>query len=143
MKQTVFFIIVLLIVEYGSLLAGPSTNFEKGSWEFSGNMALTFQPGYAIFDSEDRKANKGEHLLLLDITRSIGLFPADNYSLQLLPSLFFYHNVTANGDDSSNLLEIGIEVGNEYYFNFGSIVAVALGLDLGMGFVPGLMSINR
>lgn len=136
MKRSLCAMVLMLCA--ASLWAAPEGLFEAGGMEFGGEMSAFYAPQYYIFDSEDREANRGDYFFLLNGSGSIGFFPVDRLSLQLMPGVLYTRDVDDNGDDVSQYVMYLLEVGTDYYMAGSYPWVFSTGLDLGFGISPGL-----
>jgi hypothetical protein len=136
MKKTLMAALLLLCTAL--IWAAPADNFESGGLEFGGELHISFFPAGYITDADSREANEGQYDLFVDATASIGWFPLDRFSLQLMPGVFYRHNVDNNGDDVAKTLNLSLGAGCDYYLTAGSSLAFSAGLDLGATIIPGI-----
>jgi hypothetical protein len=134
---------VVLMFCISSLWASPEEIFEAGSFEFGGELNLTYMPNYYITDSEDREANGGEYDFMVIGSGTVGFFPVDRLSIQLMPGLLYYREVYDNGDDVYHFIQYLLELGTDYYFTGAFPWVFSPGVDAGIGLMLGLDGKNN
>lgn len=141
-------ICVLTLLLAGGIVAGfaaPEDNFRAGGMEFGGELSITYQPSYAIFNAEEKELDAGEYSLFVEGSVAIGWFLIDRLSLDLIPSLWMYKRRSFDmmGEDKSTDLWLGMDVGANYYLLPLRSLALSLGLNAGFLIEPGIDYISN
>ena len=139
-----FAILFAIVAAVG--FAEPADNFKKGGLEFGGDIMFTYEPDYAVFNADEREQNKGEYRVYLDGSIGIGMFVIDDLSVNVLPYVLYQRRRTFNDlsgkENMSQSINIGLQLGANYYLHFGSSLTAGFGLKGGLTFMPGLDRIS-
>lgn len=143
-KLTVFVVLFAVVAVLG--FAEPADNFKKGGLEFGGDIMFTYEPNYAVFNADEREQDSGEYKIYLDGSIGIGMFVIDDLSVNVIPYVLYQRRRTFNDlsgkKNMSQSINIGLQLGANYYLPFGSALAAGFGLKGGFALIPGLDRIS-
>ena len=146
MRKTVLAAAALLLACSWLGFAAPADNFQAGGLELGGELSVIYQPGYGIFNSEEKDQDSGEYTLYADGSANIGIFLVDRLSVNLMPSVMMYKRKYYNDLDGKETkytnLFLGLAAGCNYYLLPADSLALSVGLNAGVTVMPGIDGID-